>query len=74
MDNDFILVLGIIIGVLTIPAIFSAMVDSKVPRIPTFAAVVSGAMILYAISNQPSGYAIGDLPEVFSRVFGPMFR
>lgn len=74
MDNEFILVLGIVIGVLTIPAMFSAWMDNNPPRVATFAAVVSGAMIIYAIYNQPGGYTIEELPDIFTRVVGSLIR
>ncbi|PTX57489.1 hypothetical protein C8N43_2159 [Litoreibacter ponti] len=68
MDFDLILVLGIVIGVLTIPAILSAVLDGGAPRVATIAAVVSGGMIVYAAYNKPGGYEVGELPEVFTSV------
>ncbi len=74
MSNEFILVLGLAIGVLTIPAMFSAWMDGNPPRVATFSAVVSGAMIIYAIYNQPGGYSVNELPEIISRVVADIIR
>lgn len=74
MNYDLILVLGIVIGVLTIPAILSAFLDGGAPRVAAVAAVVSGGMIVYALYNAPGGYAFADLPEVFTRVVAQFVR
>lgn len=68
MDYDLILVLGIVIGILTIPAILSAFLDGGAPRVATVAAVVSGGMIVFAAYNKPGGYEISDLADVFTEV------
>lgn len=74
MDYDLILVLGIVIGVLTVPAILSAVLDGGAPRVATVAAVVSGGMIIYALYYSPGGYAVADLPVVFSKVVASFLR
>ncbi len=68
ITNEFILVFGIVIGVLAIPAILSSLLDGSAPRVAAFAAVISGAMIIYAIYNTPGGYRVDQLPEIFTRV------
>lgn len=74
MDYDLILVLGIVIGVLTIPAMLSAFLDGGAPRVAAIAAVISGGMIVYALYNVPGGYVISDLPEVFTKVVARFVR
>ncbi len=74
MGNDFILVLGLVIGVLAIPAIASAISDRQPPRVAAFAVVVAGAMIIYAIYNQPGGYTINEIPDVITRVVASILR
>ncbi|WP_298360388.1 hypothetical protein [uncultured Litoreibacter sp.] len=68
ITNEFILVFGIVIGVLAIPAIMSAWMDGSAPRVASFAVVISGAMIVYAIYNTPGGYSVNELPDIFTRV------
>lgn len=74
MSNDFILVFGLIVGVLALPAIASAISDRQPPRVAAFAVVVSGAMIIYAIYSQPGGYTINEIPDVFTRVVASFLR
>lgn len=74
MDYDLILVLGIVIGVLTIPAILSAILDGGAPRVATVAAVISGGMIIFSLYNSPGGYAFADLPDVFAGVVADFIR
>ncbi|WP_298258804.1 hypothetical protein [uncultured Litoreibacter sp.] len=74
MNYDLILVLGIVVGVLTIPAILSAFLDGSAPRVASFAAVASGGMIVYALYSSPGGYAFADLPDVFTRVVAHFVR
>ncbi|MEM9433233.1 MAG: hypothetical protein AAGA12_04875 [Pseudomonadota bacterium] len=74
MNNDLILVLGLIIGLLTLPSILSALKEGTAPRVAAFSAVVSGALIVFAISNQPGGYSITDLPRVFEGVVSSFAR
>lgn len=74
MDYDLILVLGIVIGVLTIPAILSAFLDGGAPRVATIAAVTAGGMIIYAAYNKPGGYEVSDLPDVFTGVVATFIK
>ncbi len=74
VTNEFILVLGLVIGVLSIPGMFSAMVDGNPPRVATIAVVVSGALIIYAIYNTPGGYSIDELPQIIARVVGSLIN
>ena len=74
MNYDLILVLGVVIGVLTIPAMLSAFLEGNAPRVATIAAVVSGGMIVFALYNAPGGYAFADLPEVFTKVVAGIVR
>lgn len=74
MDYDLVLVLGIVIGILTVPAILSAFLDGSAPRVATIAAVVSGGMIVYAIYSSPGGYTLAELPDVFTKVVASFLR
>lgn len=74
MQNDIVLVVGLVIGVLAVPAIFSAISDGNPPRVAAFAVVVSGAMIIYAVFNQPGGYTVSELPTVFTRVVASFLK
>jgi len=73
VTNEFILVLGLAIGVLAIPGMFSAIVDGNPPRVAAVAIVVSGALIIYAIYQTPGGFAINEVPAIVGRVIRSLF-
>ncbi|WP_224824864.1 hypothetical protein [Cognatishimia sp. MH4019] len=70
MDNDLLFVIGLVLGGFSIPAILSALSDGRAPRVATIVVVLSGVMVVYAISNKPGGYKINEIPEVFVDVVG----
>ncbi|MEL7214160.1 MAG: hypothetical protein AAGK92_15970 [Pseudomonadota bacterium] len=70
MDNDLLFVIGLVLGGFSIPAIVSALSDGRAPRVATIVVVISGVMVVYAISNKPGGYEINDIPRIFVEVVG----
>ena len=63
MDPDLALVLGIVIGGLSIPSILSAMSDSRAPRASALTILIAGGLILYAMQTNPGGYRLEQLPD-----------
>ncbi len=70
MDFDLILVIGLIITILAIPAMFSAAVDGRPPRGAAIMILLGGGLVVIALSQHPAGYQIAELPEVVMRVIG----
>jgi len=70
MDNDLFLVIGLILGGFSIPSMVSAISDGRAPRVATIVVVMSGAMVVYAISNKPGGYKVNEIPQIFIDVVG----
>jgi hypothetical protein len=70
LDPDLSLVVGLVLAVLTIPSLISAFVDGRPPRAGAVFVLIAGGLILYAASQQPGGYAIAEIPDVFFRVIG----
>ena len=68
MDPDTIFVLGLAFGVLSIPAIVSAISDGRTPRFATIMTLLAGVMIVYAMQQKPDGYSLEEIPAVISRV------
>jgi len=68
MDPDTIFVVGLALGVLSIPAIVSSISDGRRPRIATITTMIAGVMIVYAISQKPGGYTIEEIPTIVTRV------
>lgn len=70
MDPDLALVIGLVVAALSVPSILSALSDSRAPRASAFTILIAGALILYAMQTHPSGYSLGDVPNVFVKVVG----
>ncbi|MBU2981474.1 hypothetical protein KO498_06560 [Lentibacter algarum] len=64
MDYDLFLVIGLIIAVFSVPAVVSAVSDNRTPRVAAIALIAGGAMMAYAVSQNPSGYSIDKIPNV----------
>ncbi len=71
MDTDLVLILGIAIGALSVPAMVSALSDGYAPRSAAIMLLLSGGMILFALISHPTGYRIDQMAEVF---FGVIAR
>ena len=70
MDADTTLVIGLVLGVLAIPAIVSALSDGRTPRVAAIVVIIAGGLMVYAINEKEGGYAIGDIPKVIYKVIG----
>ncbi|KQI70130.1 hypothetical protein AN189_01675 [Loktanella sp. 3ANDIMAR09] len=68
MDTDLIFLGGVVFGILSIPAIISAMVDGRVPRAPALIIMLAAVMIGYAVRQRPGAYTFETLPDVVMRV------
>lgn len=64
MDNDLVLVVGIILGVLSIPSILSAISDRRAPRASAITVLIAGGLILFAVQGKPGGYSLEQMPDV----------
>ncbi len=68
MDPDILLIVGIVLAILSVPAMLSAISEGRAPRVATFTAIAAGCLVIWAIQTQPGGYTFGEIPEVFVRV------
>jgi hypothetical protein len=70
MDTDLLLILGLCLSALAIPAVLSAISDSHPPRAAAIAFLLGGGMVVYALMQNPGGYTIAEIPNVFFTVIG----
>lgn len=70
MDTDLALVIGVALGVLSIPSVLSAMSDRRAPRASAITILIGGGLILYAVITHPGGYTFEQIPTVFTNVIG----
>ncbi|HGG04656.1 MAG TPA: hypothetical protein ENK28_04305 [Aliiroseovarius sp.] len=74
MTYDIYLVVGIVVLVLTIPSIVSAIFDGRAPRYSAIMVLIGGGLVAVAVSQNPTGYTIQDIPGAFTRVIGYVLR
>jgi len=74
MNNDFILVLGVVIGVLAIPSVIGAFSSGRPPRTATILFMIGGSMIAWAVYQQPNTYNVDTFPDVFVSVVRNILR
>jgi len=65
MDTDIALVLGIIIGGLSVPSILSALTDGRAPRASALTILIAAGLIYYALTVRPGGYTLQGVPDAF---------
>ncbi len=74
MTNDIYLVVGIVVLVFAIPSIVSSFSEKRAPRLAAIAVLIGGGLVALAVSQQPGGYRIEDIPHAFTRVIGAWLR
>ncbi len=74
MTPDLILVIGIVLGVFSVPAIVSAISDRRPPRVAALVLIAAGCLVVWAVQKKPGGYSMGDVPHAFVRVIGQAIR
>lgn len=70
MDPDLMLVIGLVIAVLSLPAIVGALSEGRAPRAASIMVLIGGGLIVIAIGQNPGGYPISEIPDVFIGVLG----
>lgn len=70
MDSDLALILGLLLGGLSVPSILSAFSESRPPRVSAILLLSSGGLITYAVMTNPGGYRLEQIPDVFFSVLG----
>jgi hypothetical protein len=73
MNNDFILVLGVVVAALAIPSVINAFSRSKPPRAAVIFFVAGGVLISWAVIQQPNTYSLDGFPELALRVVADLF-
>ncbi|MCB1358195.1 MAG: hypothetical protein KDK53_17465 [Maritimibacter sp.] len=74
MPYDLFLIIGLVIVVLSIPAIFSAVSDGHAPRVPAVVILIGGGLVTFAATQKPGGYELTQIPNVFIDVVSQIIR
>ena len=68
MDPDLFFVFGLALGVLSVPAIVSAFLDGRTPRLPAYLILIAALMVGYAIQQKPQSYGVDTIDDTLARV------
>jgi len=74
LTYDVYLVVGLIVLVLTVPSIVSSFIDGRVPRFSAIMLLIGGGLVVLAVTQNPTGYTIQDVPHAFARVISQLIR
>jgi hypothetical protein len=74
LQFDLILVSGLVVLILSLPAIVSAVTENRAPRVAAIALLLGGAMIAYATTQKPGGYTLEDIPGAVLRVVAQLTK
>ncbi len=74
MDTDLILVIGLAVCVLSIPALLSAFAESRPPRFASIMVLIGGVLLVTALTQKPSGYTFDEVPGVIFKVIGRLLN
>lgn len=73
MNSDLMLVVGMVIGVLSLPALLNAWTEGRPPRAGAIMVMIAIGLIVAATQTKPGGYRIEQLPDVFFGVMRQLF-
>ncbi|GGG71200.1 hypothetical protein GCM10011415_18740 [Salipiger pallidus] len=74
MTADQFLVLGLFLGMISIPAMLSAWSDRRRPVVGLVVGLAGIAIVLYANTRKPDGYRPAEVPEAFYGVLADIIR
>ena len=68
LNTDIAIVTGLVLLVLSIPAIFSAFSEGRAPRVAAVVMIAGGSLVLWAFSQKPGGFDLAEIPNAIVRV------
>lgn len=74
MNADYLMTIGLVLGLFSIPAMLSSYAEARVPRGSMAAFILAGALIVFAYSQNPQRYAVAQLPNVVVTVIADIIK
>ncbi|NKW91294.1 hypothetical protein HGD87_02000 [Rhodobacteraceae bacterium R_SAG9] len=74
MATDYLITVGLVVGLFSIPAMLAAYADNRFPRNAMAAFILSAAAITVAFILNPARYSVADLPNVVIRVIADIIH
>jgi hypothetical protein len=74
MEPDVMLIAGLGLAVLSLPALISAWVDKRPPRVGAVVLLTGLGLVAWAVTTRPGGYVLSEIPllvyEMIARLLG----
>lgn len=74
MTTDYVMAIGLVIGLFSIPAMVSGYAESRFPRGAMAAFILSVAVIVLMWVANPARYSFAELPNVVVRVIADILK
>ena len=74
MNNDQMLVIGIVLCALSLPSLLAAFSENRAPRLGALLLLIGGVMLVAALTRKPTGYSFDEIPHVFVSVIGGLLN
>ncbi|EAQ03702.1 hypothetical protein OB2597_10681 [Pseudooceanicola batsensis HTCC2597] len=68
MDNDLILVAGLVVLMLAIPSAVSAFADRRPPWTALVVIILGAGVVAFAWQGHPAGMTLAEVPQAIFRV------
>ncbi len=74
MLTDYLLTIGLVVGLFSIPSMLAAYADQRTPRLSAAAFVLALSAMLFAYVEHPGGYVLADVPDVMVKVIADIIK
>lgn len=74
VDPDLVFVIGLVVGLLSIPSLIGAFSESRPPRAAAIMVMIAAGLITVAVLQKPGGYSVQEAPDVVLRVVGRLLN
>ncbi|WP_305969138.1 MULTISPECIES: hypothetical protein [unclassified Mameliella] len=74
MHPDMMLVTGMLLVVLSLPAIFAAWADNRAPRVGALVLFGGAGLVFWAFREREGGYRLQDVPDAVYGVIGQILN
>lgn len=74
MSAELVLVIGIVLAILSMPAMVSAIVHHRSPRRAAIVVMIAGGLVVVGAGMDADGFQFSDVPRAFAVVIASIIR